>query len=377
MTTGTNQPAPQQSSSVVAEWKKGSLAGEPVVSSFRSGAGYGGFGGNAPTGTVGVDQDIADLIDAPKEEIKRLSTLLKNAKYLKSATSKYTKSLGDALIKARDEWQVESQRTARPDFTFEEFLVENVATDGGKKRIATGTVTITSPSKAAALVETRFKTLLGRAPTQEELDKYTKRLNKRESKPSAVSTATPKMVNGRLITTYEGGFERDKFIDDIIKKTPEFSEKRKAEANLTRQELAKVAAANGLDLNRDFGASVDGWLKQIEDGANIETIKNAIRQTARLGMPDRVAALLDQGIDLETVYAPYKRIMASVLEVNPDSISLNDPTLRGAIGKDKEMTLYDFQRSLRKDPRWQYTNNAREEVSDAALRVLKDFGFQG
>jgi hypothetical protein len=69
--------------------------------------------------------------------------------------------------------------------------------------------------------------------------------------------------------------------------------------------------------------------------------------------------------------------MAPVLELNPDSISLNDPTLRGAIGQDKEMTLYDFQRSLRKDPRWQYTNNAREEVSDAALRVLKDFGFQG
>jgi hypothetical protein len=69
--------------------------------------------------------------------------------------------------------------------------------------------------------------------------------------------------------------------------------------------------------------------------------------------------------------------MATVLEINPNTISLNDPTLRGAIGPDKEMSIYDFQRSLRKDPRWQYTNNAREEVSDVALKVLRDFGFQG
>jgi hypothetical protein len=69
--------------------------------------------------------------------------------------------------------------------------------------------------------------------------------------------------------------------------------------------------------------------------------------------------------------------MASVLEVAPDSIGLDDKTLRGAIGPEKEMSIYDFQRTLRKDARWQYTNNAREEASDSVLKVLRDFGFQG
>jgi hypothetical protein len=41
------------------------------------------------------------------------------------------------------------------------------------------------------------------------------------------------------------------------------------------------------------------------------------------------------------------------------------------------MSIYDFQRTLRKDPRWQYTDNAREESSTAVLGVLRDFGFQG
>jgi hypothetical protein len=69
--------------------------------------------------------------------------------------------------------------------------------------------------------------------------------------------------------------------------------------------------------------------------------------------------------------------MASLLELNPDSISLNDPLLRSAIQGDKEMPIYEFQRALRKDPRWQYTDNARETVSNGLTQVLKDFGFQG
>ncbi len=373
MTTGANTDP-----SVVEVWKNNTLStGSSTVSNFRGGAGYGGVFGGQTTGTIVADPNITALLKEPASEIKRISTLLKNAGYLKSATSKYNKKLGDAYTLATNDSILEADRSGRSELTLDEFLVENAQTEGGKQRIATGTVTITSPAKAAALIEARFKAELGRAPTAEELDKYTKRLNKRESKPSAVSKATPKMVGGRLITTYEGGFERDKFINDIIRKSPEYKQKQEQASNLTRQELAKVAAANGLDLSRDFGASVDGWVKQIESGTDIDTIKNVIRQTAKLGMPDRVSTLLDQGVDLETVYSPYKRIMASVLEVNPDSISLNDPTLRGAIGQDREMTLYDFQRSLRKDPRWQYTDNARQEVSDAALKVLQDFGFQG
>ena len=69
--------------------------------------------------------------------------------------------------------------------------------------------------------------------------------------------------------------------------------------------------------------------------------------------------------------------MYQVLEINPESIDLNDSTLRSAIGINGEMPIYEFQRKLRKDPRWQYTNNAREEVSSVALKVLRDFGFQG
>jgi hypothetical protein len=93
-------------------------------------------------------------------------------------------------------------------------------------------------------------------------------------------------------------------------------------------------------------------------------------------MPEKVQKLLSQGIDLDTVYSPYKNLMASILELNPASIDLRDPTLRSAIGPDKETGIYDFEKALRKDYRWQYTDNAKRDVSNVALKVLRDFGFQ-
>jgi len=141
--------------------------------------------------------------------------------------------------------------------------------------------------------------------------------------------------------------------------------------------LKQTASANGLDIEKAFGSSLQGWLQKLAGGESVETYKNIIRQAAKAGLPERVGSLLDNGVDLETIYTPYKNILASTLEINPASITLNDPTLRSAIGADKEMSLYDYQRQLRQDPRWQYTNNARSETSSAVMKVLQDFGFKG
>lgn len=148
-------------------------------------------------------------------------------------------------------------------------------------------------------------------------------------------------------------------------------------AGTTLADLRATASANGIDLDAQFGGQLDSWVENVMQGESIDTYKNLIRKTAQIGMPDNVKKLLDDGVDLDTVYSPYKNQMAKILEINPVSIQLDDPVLRSAITSEGEMSLYDFQRSLRKDPRWQYTANAREDVSNVALQVLRDFGFQG
>jgi hypothetical protein len=101
------------------------------------------------------------------------------------------------------------------------------------------------------------------------------------------------------------------------------------------------------------------------------------RRLAAQGQPQYVRDLLGQGYNLDQVFAPYRQTMANILEINADQIDLDDETLRSAITDKGDMNVYDFKRNLKADKRWQYTESAREEVSDAALKVLRDFGFQG
>jgi hypothetical protein len=71
--------------------------------------------------------------------------------------------------------------------------------------------------------------------------------------------------------------------------------------------------------------------------------------------------------------------MANTLDINEETIGLNDPTLQMAISNPdgKEVSLFEYQTRLRKDPRWQFTDQARSEAADVAQKVLKDFGFMG
>jgi predicted transcriptional regulator len=178
---------------------------------------------------------------------------------------------------------------------------------------------------------------------------------------------------------YDKGFDRERnSLNSFLDKKFKFgAEATKGKAGEQITDLQKVAAANGLDLQKAFGTELPNWLASINKGESIDTYKKMIRSVAKIGMPQNIGALLDNGVDLDTIYSPYKNIMASVLEINPETITVNDPVLRSAITGEKELPIYEFQRKLRQDARWQYTNQAKEEVSDVALKVLKDFGFQG
>ena len=186
-------------------------------------------------------------------------------------------------------------------------------------------------------------------------------------------------VNAIAQEAYDKGLDRERnsfnaFLDSKFKFSATAA---KGKAGEQLADLQKVAAANGLDLQKAFGTQLPIWFASINKGESIDTYKKMIRDVAKIGMPQNIASLLDNGVDLDAIYSPYKNVMASVLEINPESITLSDPLLRSAITGEKELPIYEFQRQLRKDTRWQYTNQAKEEVSDVALKVLRDFGFQG
>ena len=235
-------------------------------------------------------------------------------------------------------------------------------------------IIVSSPTQAASTIQSVFKGILNRDATPEEIARFTTVLNNAERKAGRKTKTT----GGR--TEYTTDLDRVQFLTEEVKKIKdpktgksEFETKRGEKESLTGQDLMAVARANGIMLSQ---GQLSSYLNDIRNGRDVNVIKNDIRSTAGLGRPDNIKKLLSEGTNLETIYAPYKRTMASLLELDAESIDLNDTTLQSAIG-DKELPIYEFRKLLKRDPRWQYTNNAREEVSNKVLRVLQDFGFQG
>lgn len=239
--------------------------------------------------------------------------------------------------------------------------------------------TISSPTDAVATINAVFNAELGRDATPSEIKIFSPKLMDAQRKQP--STQVIKTVKGKKVVETLTGLDPKQFLVNEINKDAnlkkEINQRLEGAKSLTRQDLEKTARANGLDLDINFGSVVNDWIKRIDNGEDVDIFKNLIRSTAKIGMPDKVAQMIDNGLDLETVYSPYRTLMATTLEIPKENISLNDPTLRMAIGPDKEMSIYEYQNSLRKDPRWQFTDKAREKVSEVASRVLKDFGFQG
>jgi hypothetical protein len=146
------------------------------------------------------------------------------------------------------------------------------------------------------------------------------------------------------------------------------------------QSIQNIARSNGFRI-KDIvpgGQTEQQVLQGIATGRiDANRIAQDARKLAAQGQPEYVRDLLGQGYNLDQIYAPYRQTMANLLEINADEIDLNDSTLRSAISDKGDMNIYDFKKTLKADKRWQYTENAKSEVSDMTLKILRDFGFQG
>lgn len=157
------------------------------------------------------------------------------------------------------------------------------------------------------------------------------------------------------------------------------------EAGKNYEDLLATARANGFTLEQILPKDASGKplqasevLQRIATGKlDVNRIKDDIRKLAAVGQADFVKDQLAQGNDLDVIYSPYRQRMAQILEIaDPLTIDLNDPSLRMGINKEGDMNLFDYEKALRKDKRWQYTENARDEAAGVLDTILRDFGFR-
>ena len=144
--------------------------------------------------------------------------------------------------------------------------------------------------------------------------------------------------------------------------------------------ITQWADRNGLNLS---GNTIKKYVAAgVEGKSTIEDIKNDLRKTYLAGSYPAWSDRIMQGEDPADIAAPYKSRMARLLEVDESQIDLNDQLLQQAMqgvgqdGKPSVVPLYAFDKQIRKDDRWQYTDNAKSAYAKVGDNILNMFGLR-
>ncbi len=111
----------------------------------------------------------------------------------------------------------------------------------------------------------------------------------------------------------------------------------------------------------------------LTDKNALEATKLKIQNTAKVRYQN-LGQYIDQGLTVRDIASQYINKMANVLEVNPDTIKLDDRYIETALSTLPNFN--DFNKMLRNSPQWEYTTNAREEAAGYANKILQDFGLR-
>lgn len=143
-------------------------------------------------------------------------------------------------------------------------------------------------------------------------------------------------------------------------------------------DLMSWASRNGLNLSRQAAAK---YITNMTVGAqSLDDVKADLRRTYLSGMFPAWADRIEAGLDPEVLFEPYRDSARRLLEV--EDIDFNDPIMKSALqrvdanGKPIQMPLYQFEEQVRKDPRWQKTDNAYQTYTNVGTELLSMFGFR-
>ena len=142
---------------------------------------------------------------------------------------------------------------------------------------------------------------------------------------------------------------------------------------LTYTSLKNAYAENGLPINLQALGKLT-----VESAVNPALLKsnlNLINMQAKTYFP-ALADKIDKGYTVKQLLTPYINTRANILEEDPDSVDI--AALKNVASDPKNlMNLYEYEISLRKDPKWRFTKNAQDSLSSVARSIAKTFGLVG
>lgn len=143
--------------------------------------------------------------------------------------------------------------------------------------------------------------------------------------------------------------------------------------------LKSYASEFGITYNKSFWDTQS--TKLFSGETTTEDIQQQIRDTAKSAFP-AYAEGIDNGLSVIAQVSSKINSMANLLEIDANTITLNDPRLRQAAqyvdpatGKPAQMPDWMWENQVRRMPEWGKTNNARSKVDSLMGNALSDMGL--
>jgi hypothetical protein len=309
------------------------------------------------------------------------SAVFNNLKIKKNATpTDITNALNKRIVEFGID--VATQLKSNPNLTT--FTSLNKWAGGAGGSTTTVDRALSTKSQSAQELDDFFVEQLGRKATDAEKKDFYTRLRKEEQTAGVTTTTgdTTRTSVGRGLRTVD----RQRIMGDVLRPAADLMSgddlvKSGGMLGTYISKLQATARNYGLTYSPDMAKK--NILNNYQAGGTLTTgsldaEELAIKSMAKTMYPN-LGKLIDSGVKVSSLADQYAYYMGQTLELPDNSIDITrDTHIQNALkngGSDGSMNLNDFQLSLRKDPRWAKTKNAKEEASGYVNTILSSFGL--
>lgn len=245
------------------------------------------------------------------------------------------------------------------------------------------TVSVSSKGETFAEINSEFQSMFGEEVPKDIAQAYHQQLVALQG-----SRSTKRTPSGKVDVVVQGvsAQERQNLLDQIVKS---YASKKIAAANtgdpaalaslqkgnfgITYMSLKKAYNDNGIPFNLTAigNAAVESTVSKDVLNSNL----NLINLQAKTYFP-ALADKIDKGYTVKQLLSPYLQTRANILEEDADAIDIKELQ---SVARDPKnlMGLYEYEVSLRKDPKWRFTKNAQDTLSNVARSLAQTFGAIG
>lgn len=327
-------------------------------------------------------------IDALRTKLYKANYMNETEFKLKDATA-FNRAIIDAARNVSVEAVTNYTDMATPlTQSFDSWLNKRVAMAGSSGQPDSG-INLTTRMETNQDIDEFFTEYLGRKATEAEKTDYYNKVNAEEKK----AVRTVKVVGGKQVSTGEQLDATDYYrirasvLAPVVKGTA-IEDITKGNGKIAQDvaELKAFAADYGVRL--DTKQALDRVIGGLKPGGALTTgkldaEKTAIREMSK-AFYGKLTPLIDQGVKISDIANQFAYYKGQMLELPDTAVSVFDEDIQAALkndGKDGVMSLTDYQKFLRTNPKtkqqWLKTKGAKEEAAGYANAILKTFGLMG